>query len=77
MNNSMHRAKLISRIVKNSPKFGKALVSRENSKHVKTGETVEPQSLNKNDSDSRFDATKSVVRIYRNDTPGQKLKSNK
>jgi hypothetical protein len=41
------------------------------SKHFKTGETVELQSINPNDPDSRFDATDSAVRVYKNATPGQ------
>lgn len=41
-------------------------------------ETAEKQSKNPNDSSSRFDGTKSVARIYANDTPGQgKSKSKK
>ena len=43
----------------------------EKSKHVKTPETSELQSIDPNDPDSRFDATDSVVRVYKNATPGQ------
>jgi hypothetical protein len=41
------------------------------SRYVKTGETVERQSKDPNDSSSRFDATDSVVKIYKDQTPGQ------
>lgn len=41
------------------------------SKHFKTGETSELQSTDPNDPDSRFDATKSAVNVYKNATPGQ------
>ena len=41
------------------------------SKHFKTPETVELQSTNPNDPDSRFDATDSAVKVYKNATPGQ------
>jgi hypothetical protein len=47
------------------------LKTHEKSKHVKTPETVEPQSTDPNDPDSRFDGTNSVVNVYRNATPGQ------
>ena len=43
----------------------------DKSKHFKTGETAELQSTDPNDSDSRFDATDSAVKIYKNATPGQ------
>lgn len=55
------RVKLIKRIAK----------PHEGSKHFKTGETVEPQSKNSDDPDSRFDGTSSGVRVYKKDTPGQ------
>jgi len=41
----------------------------------KTGETAEPQSTNKNDPSSRFDATNSAVNIYKGNTPGQSKKT--
>ena len=41
------------------------------SKHFKTSETSELQSINPNDPDSRFDATNSAVNVYKNATPGQ------
>ena len=56
------RAKLIKRVLK---------PTHDSSKHIKTKETVEPQSTSSDDPDSRFDATNSVVRIYKRDTPGQ------
>jgi hypothetical protein len=40
-------------------------------KHFKTSETVEKQSKNPNDSDSRFDGTKSGKNVYQKATPGQ------
>jgi hypothetical protein len=40
-------------------------------KHFKTTETVEKQSNNPNDSDSRFDGTKSMKNVYQKATPGQ------
>jgi hypothetical protein len=40
-------------------------------KHFKTAETVEKQSHNPNDSDSRFDGTKSAKNVYQKSTPGQ------
>lgn len=49
-------------------------IAHDKSKHIKTPETVEPQSTDPNDPDSRFDGTDSVVRIYRNATPGQSEK---
>lgn len=62
MNPAMRRAKLIRRVMK---------PVHNRSKHFKTKETVEPQSKDSADPDSRFDATDSAVRIYRRDTPGQ------
>ena len=44
----------------------------ETSKHRKTSETPEPQSINPNDPDSRLDGTDSLVNVYKNETPGQK-----
>ena len=41
------------------------------SRYVKTGETVERQSKDPNDSSSRFDTTDSAVKIYKAQTPGQ------
>jgi Family of unknown function (DUF5824) len=64
VNPAMHRARLIKRIMK-------AVTPHDTSKHVKTGETVELQSKNSDDPDSRFDGTNSVVKIYKKDTPGQ------
>ena len=64
VNPAMHRARLIKRIMK-------AVTPHDMSKHVKTGETIELQSKNPNDPDSRFDSTKSAVKIYKKDTPGQ------
>jgi hypothetical protein len=43
----------------------------ESSKHFKTKETVEPQSTDPNDPDSRFDGTDSALGVYKNATPGQ------
>jgi len=43
----------------------------ETSKHRKTSETPEPQSINPNDPDSRLDGTDSLVNVYKNETPGQ------
>ena len=43
----------------------------KHSKHFKTPESSELQSTDPNDPDSRFDATDSAVRIYKNATPGQ------
>ena len=40
-------------------------------KHFTTGETVEKQSKNPNDPDSRFDGTKSAKNVYQRSTPGQ------
>jgi hypothetical protein len=40
-------------------------------KHFKTSETVEKQSKNSSDSDSRFDGTKSGKNVYQKATPGQ------
>ena len=40
-------------------------------KHFKTAETVENQSKNSNDPDSRFDGTKSAKNVYQKATPGQ------
>lgn len=48
-----------------------AQVIHKGSKHFKTPETVELQSTNINDPDSRFDSTDSLVKIYKNATPGQ------
>lgn len=61
-NPALHRARLIKRVLK---------PAHDTSKHFKTGETVEPQSTDPADPDSRFDATKSAVKIYRKSTPGQ------
>lgn len=61
-NDAMRRAKLIKRVLK--PIHDKA-------KHIKTKETVEPQSTSSNDPDSRFDGTTSATKIYKKDTPGQ------
>jgi hypothetical protein len=49
-------------------------ISREKSKHFKTPETSELQSIDPNDPDSRFDGTKSVVCVYKKATPGQIVK---
>lgn len=43
----------------------------DKSRHVKTPETAELQSMDKNDPDSRFDSTDSLVRVYKSITPGQ------
>jgi hypothetical protein len=67
-NNSLHRAKLIAKINKHA----RLKTPHETSDHFKTGETVEPQSKDPNDSDSRFDSTDSLVRIYKKSTPGQR-----
>ena len=40
-------------------------------KHFRTAETVEKQSKNSNDPDSRFDGTKSAKNVYQKSTPGQ------
>jgi hypothetical protein len=42
--------------------------------YFKTGETIEPQSTNSNDSSSRFYGTKSAADIYKKNTPGQTKK---
>jgi hypothetical protein len=59
-NNALHRARLVHKIL-----------GGHSGKHVKTPETVELQSKDKKDPDSRFDATSSGVRIYKSDSPGQ------
>ncbi|CAB4162309.1 hypothetical protein UFOVP787_29 [uncultured Caudovirales phage] len=46
----------------------------ETSKHFKTSETAELQSVDSNDPDSRFDGTNSVRKIYTKATPGQTIK---
>jgi hypothetical protein len=61
-NPAAKRVKLIKRVLK---------PAHDSSKHFKTKETVEPQSRDSDDPDSRFDATDSAVRIYKKDTPGQ------
>jgi hypothetical protein len=45
-------------------------------KHFTTGETVEKQSKNPNDPDSRFDGTKSAKNVYQKTTPGQPVTEN-
>ena len=42
-------------------------------KHHQIGEQTEPQSKDKNKSSSRFDGTNSLVKVYSDDTPGQKV----
>jgi hypothetical protein len=46
----------------------------ETSKHFKTPETSELQSVDKNDPDSRLMGTSSATEIYRKETPGQTIK---
>jgi hypothetical protein len=43
--------------------------------YFKTSETTEPQSTNPNDSNSRFDGTKSLLNNYEKNTPGQSKKT--
>lgn len=57
-------------------KTNKIKSPHESSKHFKTTETVEPQSDDPNDSDSRFDSTDSLVKIYKRSTPGQSMKES-
>ena len=66
-NNAVHRARLVAKIIRHA----RLKTPHETSAHFKTSETSELQSKNKNDSDSRFDATSSAVKIYKGDTPGQ------
>jgi predicted RNA binding protein YcfA (HicA-like mRNA interferase family) len=44
------------------------------SKHIKTPETTEPQSLNPNDPDSRLDGTSKYLQNLKDETPGQSPK---
>jgi hypothetical protein len=46
---------------------------KDTGKHFKTAETVEKQSKNPNDPDSRFDGTKSGKNVYQKATPGQPI----
>jgi predicted RNA binding protein YcfA (HicA-like mRNA interferase family) len=45
--------------------------AHKNSKHVKTPEDSEKQSKNSSDADSRFLGTKSLSKVYKDETPGQ------
>ena len=49
----------------------RAGVTNHNKGHFTNNETVEKQSHNPNDSDSRFDGTKSAKNVYQKATPGQ------
>ena len=48
----------------------------EKSKHFKTSETAELQSVDPNDPDSRFDGTTSATNVYKRSTPGQSMKES-
>ena len=48
----------------------------DTSKHFKTSETAELQSVDPNDPDSRFDGTTSATNVYKKTTPGQSMKES-
>jgi len=54
----------------------KIKIPHETSKHFKTSETAELQSVDPNDPDSRFDGTKSATNVYKKSTPGQSVKES-
>ena len=58
--------------VNERPDYYTMLKAAEKKKSVKEAfETIEKQSADSNDPSSRFDATKSVVDVYKSDTPGE------
>jgi hypothetical protein len=74
----------VKRVLSNSTEYSdniiveKSLARKNNiklgvdhNKHFKNNETSEKQSHNPNDSDSRFDGTKSAKNVYQKATPGQ------
>ena len=48
----------------------------KSSRHFKTSETAELQSVDPNDPDSRFDGTTSATNVYKKSTPGQSMKES-